>query len=141
MRFKKLALISIPSTLIGGAVGIGKAIMGYGVWSIVAFQLVTRATYTVQVWIHSKAPKLVYDGKRAKELFSFGSKLMVSGIIHTIYQNIYIVVIGKYFQINNLGYYQKSNNLVQYNTGVFTAALSAITFPALASIKVKNEKL
>src|SRR3546814_14307093 len=66
---------------------------------------------------------------------------MVSGIIHTIYQNIYLVVIVKFFPINNLGYYQNANNLVQYPTGVFTAALSAVTFPALASIQDDDEKL
>lgn len=142
MKFKKLMTISIPSTVIGGVVSIVMAMMNFGVWSIVAQQLVTRLAYAVQIWMYTKwRPVRRFDLAPAKELFSFGSKLMVSNIIITVYQNIYLVVIGKFFSVSSVGYYQTANNLVQYPASTFCSALNKVAFPLFASMQHDNQKL
>lgn len=142
MQFKTLTLVNIPSTIIGGGVGVSMAVMGFGVWSIIALQLATRLAYAVQIWIYSRwQPLWAFNIARIKALFSFGSKLMISGVINTIYQNIYLVVIGKFFPLSSVGYYQQASNMVQTPATTFSGALNKVTFSAFSTIQNDNKKL
>lgn len=142
MRFKTLTIIHIPSTIIGGVVSVTMAFMGYGVWSLIALQLVTRLAYAVQIWIYAKwQPLIAFNGTKARSLFSFGSKLMISGVIHSVYQNIYLVVIGKFFPLSAVGYYQNAQNLVIIPSTTFSGALSKVAFSAFSSVQDDNKKL
>lgn len=142
MQFKKLMFINLPSTIIGGMVSIIMAMKGHGVWSIVALQLITKLAYSMQIWAYSSwRPMAVFNKERALSLFSFGGKLALSGVINTIYQNIYLVVIGKFFSVSNVGYYQNANNLVQYPVNTFSMALNKVVFSAFSSIQNDNRKL
>ncbi len=142
LRFKTLMVIHIPSNILGGVVGMVMATFGCGVWSIVGIQLATRFSYTVQIWFYSKwKPLYSYNKTKAKGLFSFGFKLMVSDIIHTIYNNIYIVIIGKFFTISAVGYYQNSYTMVDAPSSTITGVLSNVTFPIFSSIQDDLKKL
>lgn len=142
MEFKKLMLINLPSTVIGGIASIVLAILGYGVWSIVALQLITRLAYTIQIWIYARwEPLLSFSRSKAATLFSFGSKLMVSTVIDTIYHNIYLVIIGKFFPLNSVGYYQNADNMVRYPAQTFTLALNKVAFPLFSSVQEDDKKL
>lgn len=142
MQFKTLAIIYLPSTIIGGAISITMASMGYGVWSIVALHLVQRFAFAVQIWIYAKwKPLLSFNKEKAKSLFAFGNKIMLSTILNTIFSNIFLVVIGKFFPLSTLGYYQNAKKLVDTPTGVLSTTVSSVTFPAFSSIQDDNIKL
>lgn len=136
MRFKTLMIVHLPSSLIGGVISITMAIMGFGVWSIVALQLMTRLAYAIQIWIYSKwKPLFSFNVSKIKSLFSFGGKLMLSSVLETVYQNIYLVVIGKFFPLTSVGYYQNANTLVKAPSSTISGAISKVAFPAFASIQ------
>lgn len=142
LEFKKLAVINLPSALVGAGVSVLLAFNNYGVWSIVALQLVTRFVYSVQIWLYSDwRPSLVFNIGRAQMLFSFGGKLAVAGIINTVYQNIYLVLIGRFFSVTQVGYYQAANNLVQYPVNTISMALQKVIFSAFSVIQDNNNKL
>lgn len=142
MRFKTLTIVSIPSTVIGGGVAVVMAVMGYGVWSIVALQLVTRFAYAVQIWFYAKwKPLFTYNAVKVKQLFSFGSKLMIAAVINTIYNNIYLVIIGKFFPLSAVGYYQNADNLVKVPSSTISGALSKVVFPVFSSIQDEDDRL
>lgn len=142
MRFKTLTIIHIPSTVIGGIVSVVMAIMGYGVWSIIALQLVTRFLYAVQIWFYSKwQPLWTYKAEKVKQLFSFGSKLMLSGILNTVFQNIYLVMIGKFFPLSAVGYYQNASNIVKTPSTTFSSALNKVTFSTFSLIQDDDKRL
>ncbi len=142
MRFKTLTIIHIPSTVIGGIAGITMALMDFGVWSIVGVQLITRFCYAVQIWFYSKwQPLWTFNAQKARQLFSFGSKLLISGVINTVFQNIYLIVIGKFFPVSAVGYYQNANQLVKTPSTTFSSALNKVTFSAFSTIQDENEKL
>src|SRR5699024_9889161 len=104
LKFKKLMVIHLPSTIISGIVAVFMAMNGYGVWSIVAQRLVMRFAFSIQLWIYARwKPLWQFDFKRARALFSFGGNLMASGVINTIYNHLYLIIIGKFFPINQLG--------------------------------------
>jgi O-antigen/teichoic acid export membrane protein len=142
VKFKKLMIAKLPSTFLGGAVGMSAAYMGYGVWSLVIQQLTDAVAYSIQIWIQSKwRPKWVFDWARIKELFDFGSKMMASGIINTVYLNIYEIVIGRYFSTAQVGFYTQANKLKQLPVQNISSSLGRVTYPILSEIQDDDKRL
>lgn len=140
--FKSRAKISIITTLLTGAVGLWMAYAGYGVWALVVQNLFSSVLRTVMLWIIVKwHPKLVFSWKSFKELFSFGSKLLASGLLDTLYNNIYTLVIGKVFSPSTLGLYSKANSLAEFPSSNITGVLQGVTFPVLSTIQNEEERL
>lgn len=142
LKFKKLMYIHLPSTIISGIIAIIMANKGFGVWSIVAQRLIMRFLFAIQIWFYARwKPLLCYNRKKIKKLFSFGGNLMVAGLINTIYDNIYLFVIGKIFSVSTLGYYQNAKKLVDTPTNTLASALKSVTFPVFSKIQDDNERL
>lgn len=142
IRFKTLMLIHIPSSIIGGGVSVVMAFMEFGVWSIVAFQLVSRMAYVIQIWIYAKwRPLFSFKWQRIKVLFSFGSKLLIAKITGVLYNNIFLVVIGRFYPASSVGYYQNSFNLVTVPSSTITSVLNGVTFSTFSSIQDDNKRL
>lgn len=140
--FKSRAKISILTSVITGAVGLWMAYAGYGVWALVVQNLCSSLVRTVMLWIIVKwRPKLIFSWKSFKELFSFGSKLLASGLLDTLYNNIYTLVIGKVFSPSTLGVYSKANTLAQFPSSNITGVLQNVTFPVLSSIQNEEERM
>lgn len=134
--FKSRAKISIITTLLTGTVGLWMAYAGYGVWALVVQNLFSSVLRTVMLWIIVKwHPQLVFSWKSFKDLFSFGSKLLASGLLDTLYNNVYTLVIGKCFSPSTLGLYAKANGLAEFPSLNITCVLQTVTFPVLSSIQ------
>src|SRR5690606_30793398 len=104
MNFKKITIISAPSTVIGVAVGLGLAYNRYGVWSIVWMYLTMEFVRMILLWAFSKRKvNFMFSKAKFKSHFNFGSKLLLSGIIDTVFKNIYNIVIGRVFAPQVLG--------------------------------------
>lgn len=140
--FKSRAKISIITTLLTGAVGLWMAYAGYGVWALVVQNLFSSVLRTVMLWIIVKwYPKLIFSWKSFKELFSYGSKLLASGLLDTLYNNIYTLVIGKVFTPSTLGVYSKASALAEFPSSNITGVLQGVTFPVLSTIQNEEERL
>lgn len=142
MKFKKLMYISLPSTIISGVVSVSMAYLGFGVWALVTQRLVSQILFNTQLWFYSKwKPLLSFNKQKAKGLFDFGSKLMISSVIHTITDNLYQMSIGKFYNAQLLGYYENANKLTATATDTISSVLNNVAFPAFASIQDENERL
>ena len=142
IEFKKLMMVNIPATIIGGVVGISMAFLDFGVWSIVGLQISTRLAFTIQIWLYSKwKPEFSFNKTRIKALFSFGGKLFIARIIGTLYNNIFLVVLGKFYPVSSVGYYQNANNLASMPAGTISTVISGVTFPAFSEIQDDNLRL
>jgi len=140
--FKTLTKANFLSVLLGGMVGIILALKGFGVWSL-AIQAVSNVSFkTVFLWIFNDwRPTLEFRKSSFNKLFSFGSKLLASSLINTIFNNIYNLVIGKAFSAKFLGYYVQANKLQQYATSNINAVFQNVTFPVFSSIQDENLRL
>ena len=140
--FKTQAKISLIATLISGITGIILAYSGYGVWALVIQSLINSFLNTILLWVLSKwRPIKAYSWKSFKELFSFGSKLLTSGLIDTIYRNIYPIVIGKTFSASDLGYYTRAQHFSEFPSSNITGVLQRVTYPILCNIQNDDNKL
>ncbi|ASU34738.1 lipopolysaccharide biosynthesis protein [Mucilaginibacter xinganensis] len=135
LKFKKQTNIQIPAAISGGVLGIVLAKMGYGVWSLVWMYLFTAFLSTVLHWYFSSwRPALIFDRQRFKNHFRFGYKITLSGILDTIYQNLYLIIIGKYFSASQLGFYSRADSVSQLPVGNISAAINKVTYPMFAQI-------
>jgi len=140
--FKSLMIARLPSNVIGGIAGISAALGGLGVWSLIIHQLVDSLAYSIQVWIQSPwRPHWKFDPERLKELFHFGSRLMASALINTTFQNLYLVVIGRFFTTAEVGLYDQANKIRKLPVQNISSALDRVTFPVLSEIQNDDKRL
>jgi O-antigen/teichoic acid export membrane protein len=136
LDFKSQAIIRIPASIIGGVLGVVLAFEGFGVWSLVYMQLAQGFLETVSIWLKEKwRPSFLFDKERFRFHFSFGYKLTLSGIINTIYENIYQVIIGKNFSAAELGYYSRAQAMKQLPVTNISNTLNKVTYPLFSSIQ------
>lgn len=140
--FKTQAKAALVASVVSGAVGLYMASTGFGVWALVAQQLVNLGLNAIMLWILSKwRPQWVYSWTSFRELFSFGSKLLASGLLDTLYKNIYQIVIGKLFSASNLGYYSRASHFAEFPSSNLTGIMQRVTYPILCSIQDDDERL
>lgn len=142
LNFKILAKISICSTLVSGIIGIALAWSGFGVWALVAQQIVALSISSLLQWSFSSwKPTLIFSRSSFKELFSFGSKLLASDLINTVYGNIYSIVIGKIYSASDLGFYSRGRGFSSFFSNSLTGILQRVTFPLLCNLQNNEYKL
>lgn len=142
MKFKIAFKIKMPALIIGGITGVVLAWLGYGVWALVYTAIVNSILLNFQYWIYSNwRPHWLFDKEKFYKHFNFGYKLTLSGMLDIIFQNIYTLIIGKFFSIKDLGYYNRADSFKQLPVNNLGGALNRVTFPLFVKISHDNEKL
>lgn len=140
--FKTQTKISIIASVSSGIIGIGMAIMGFGVWCLVAQQISRQLLNTVFLWVFTKwFPSIEFSITSFKELFGFGWKLLVSGVIATIWNELYLIVIGKVYSPSILGQYSRAKQFTDIFASNLTSVIQRVSYPVLSSIQDDNERL
>lgn len=142
LNFKLQTKATLTSVIISGSVGIYLAYKGWGVWSLVTQGLLRSCINTILLFILTRwKPKIIFSIKSFKELFSFGSNLLLSGLLNAIFNNIYLIIIGKFYNVKELGYYTRANQFQQLPSETITVILQRVTFPVLSSIQDQKKKI
>ena len=140
--FKTKTKISITSDALAGVIAIILAIKGFGVWSLVWRNLLGQLFTVTLLWIlNAWRPAIVFSLKSFRELFGFGYKLALSGLIDTIYNNIYYPIIQKNFSSASLGFYTKAERFTNLFSSTLTTNIQRVSFPVLSTIQDDPEKL
>jgi O-antigen/teichoic acid export membrane protein len=134
--------MSLVAVLISGSTAVYMALHGYGVWTLVVQGLLTNGINALLLWITSRwYPEWIFSWSSFKELFSFGSKILLGGLLHTIYVNLYTLVIGKVFPVREVGLYGKAVSLSQYLSTNITSIIVRVSYPVLCRLQDDNNSL
>ena len=140
--FKTQTKVSLISSISSGVVGIGMALSGYGVWSLVGQQISRQLLNTLFLWIWvAWWPRIQFSLDSFIELFGYGWKLLVSGLIDTIWNQIYQVVIGKCYSTEMLGQYTRAEQFASVFSSNLTSVVQRVSYPVLCSIRDEKERL
>lgn len=142
LRFKALGLINVITTVMVGIISVVLAFMGYGVYALVIPNIVAMYIrfvlyYYYQHWF----PGLAFSWKSFKELFGYGSKMMVSNLINCIFNNIYPIVIGKKFSPADLGYYTRGQGYAALPSSTVSDVITNVTLPILSKVQEDTASL
>lgn len=136
INFKLLNLVNISSQVVSGIIGILLAYNGYGVWSLVWKTLLNQVFIDVQLWVFNRwLPTWEFSRKALKEMFSFSSKLLVSGIINRIYDQLYNLIIGKYYSAKELGLYSRAQHFQSLPSQSLSGAIMSVSFPVFSELQ------
>ncbi len=142
LNFKLQTIASVISILASGVVGVILAYRGLGVWVLVIQGICAASIRTIVLWTFSHwRPLLVFSKDSFKALFSFGSKLLIGDFIHTIYVNMYTLVIGRAYNAADVGYYNRANGYGAMPYSIFSQVVNKVMFPILSEKQDDNEAL
>ena len=131
--YKKLALRTMTGLVVGGVVGVVMAFSGFGVWSLVAQQLVSIGLSTIMLWILSSwKPKLFFSLTHFRELFAFESNDLGSRALNLINRRADDLLIGYFLGSVALGFYSTAYRLYYIVSELFSSAVTSVSFSAIS---------
>lgn len=134
MQFRRFFISSMGAVIGSGIVGIVMAYKGFGVWALVFQQLVRDFLICVILWFTVKwRPKFIFSLTRVKTLFSFGWKLLVSGLLDTVFRNIYNLIVGRIYNKEALGYFNRGHQFPQVIATNLDGSIQSVMLPTLSS--------
>jgi len=142
LRFKRLAVLNLPSVCLGVSVGLLLGYFDYGVWSVVFMFLSTEVCYSILLWLSSEwKPKFEFSKDKLKHHLNFGYKLSISGLLDITYKNIYNILIGKYYPLAVLGHFERAKQLNSYPSTILTSIVGKVTYPLLSKIQGDKDQI
>lgn len=140
--FKTKTKASLVSAVFSGVIGIAMAFIGYGVWSLVAQQLSKQLLYTLCLWwLNHWMPKLKFCVDSFKYMWGFGWKLLASGLLNNIWNQLYQVVVGKFYSPATLGQYTRSNEYASIFSSNITSIVQRVSYPVLSEIQDDKQRM
>lgn len=140
--FKSQTIASVTSAILSGIVGVYMAYSGFGVWALVWQSIISSCVSVAVIWLLARwMPRLVYSWSSFRTMFSYGSKLLVSGLLHTVYNHASSILIGKFYTPAELGNYDKGNSIAALPSLRLSDAFHAVTFPILSKLQEDDARL
>lgn len=136
LDFRKVFNATLVSVAVSGVLGVACALAKLGLWALVvqqlSYQLMNCIVLACQVrW----RPRAVFDASRAKGLFSFGWKILVSGLLDQGYQSLSDLVIGKQFSASSLGLVSQGKKYPQAIGSMLDGAIQPVMLSAIAHVQ------
>lgn len=142
LEFKTQMKVNLIAALGSGLIGIFMGVRGFGVWAL-ATQILSRKLFAaILLWlINSWRPSLRISFESLKSMFAFGSNLLFSSIIGTIFNNLYQTLIGRIFTATDLGFYTKATTIETSINHITGTSLGKVMFPAMVPLQDDQVKL
>lgn len=142
MLFRRLFISSLVAIITSGILGIAAAYIGLGVWALVIQQISNQLIITIVLWFSIKwRPRLLFSYKRVKVLFTYGSKLLISALIDTIYTDLCTLLIGRLYNSSMVGFYNKGKQLPQLLVDSINVPILSVLLPTLSVHQDDKEKV
>ncbi len=136
INFKLPAIATFVSVIIGGLVGVICAYNGFGVWALVVQQLLSALVRVIVLWVLNPwHPKLQFNRDSMNYIWSFGWKMLLVSVLNQIWNQIYVIFVGKVYSPATLGQYSRARHYGQFFSSNLNDVVRKVTFPALSSIQ------
>lgn len=134
MDFKQVFKSNVAGVFVSGVLGIAVAYMGGGLWALVVQQISNVVTTCIVMRFTVKWKiKFVCNIARVKILFAYGWKLLVSGLLDTLYQDISSLVIGAKYNSATLGFYNRGKQFPQFIINAINGTVQSVMLPAMSA--------
>lgn len=142
LNFRRQCLISFASMIISGSVAVYMALHKYGVWSLAVSSFTGIFINTILLWIFSPwRPRLILSIAAIRSLFRYSSFLLISGLLDTVFTKLNTLIIGKFYSVNDLGFYSRADGTQQLPANLLSGVISRVAFPIFAAAQQNKELL
>jgi O-antigen/teichoic acid export membrane protein len=134
-RFALLSKVVFVASLISGVVAVVMALLGFGIWSLVAQRLLAMGVKAAAFWVIRRWRFTPHISVRSlAEMAPFSLRLLATDLISSIYNNVAQLFIGKMHSTGALGYYSQAQKLKDLPVTSTVQAVQGVTYPALSKI-------
>lgn len=141
LNIKPVAIITLLCTLVGGGVGVIMAYTGFGVWALVAQGLSASVLRVIIYPVFTKwHPNRPFNKESLKHLWSYGSKIIVTGIIAVIIRNLSSILIGRYYDKDKVGLFSRSQSLAVLPAETMFSVLNSVTYPTFCKFQDDRQR-
>ncbi|MBO4661572.1 MAG: lipopolysaccharide biosynthesis protein [Bacteroidaceae bacterium] len=142
LKQKELAQVTVLALLVSGIVGVTMALNGMAYWGIATQGIVYTATISLLSWIISGwRPSLRITFRPIREMIGFSSKMLVTSIFTQINNNIFSIVLGKFYTKNEVGTYNQANKWNIMGSSMITGMVQGVAQPTFVQVGDDNERL
>ncbi|GAB3025474.1 lipopolysaccharide biosynthesis protein [Niabella terrae] len=139
MKFKQKSIILFTSNFFAAIISLYMAYTGWGVWALVAFQLLTSVFNSLLLIVYTRMKlSFRFSFPIFKDLYGFGINTTMTSILSTAFDNIYQLILGRFFSIGQVGYFYQAKKLQIIPFTVLNSVIQSVMFSSLA--KLQNEK-
>lgn len=140
--FKTQLKASVLSTVLSGGIAVTMAMRGSGVLSLAAQILIGDALRVILLWtFHDWRPTRAFSLTSLRELLPFGSKMFASGLLNTIFTEIYSLVIGRVYTPTALGLFTRAKQMQQLPVDNLCGIVGRVAFPVFAAVQQDKAQL
>ncbi|WP_274631339.1 lipopolysaccharide biosynthesis protein [Arvimicrobium flavum] len=133
MAFGKDAAWSVLAESIGAVTALALAVLGWGVWALVAQLFVSAVVRLAGLFYASRyRPRLVMSLGRLRRLVTFSLGLMGSEIFNFITFQSPLIIISRHLGLADAGAYSAANRFSSIPNQVVLTALMGVLFPAFS---------
>jgi len=141
LNFKATMLAKLPAIVVSGGVAWYMALKGYGLYALVVQLLIgNNLGSLLLMWKTKWYPRFAFEWRYFWFHWQFSYKLLLSGVMNTAFSNIYSILIGKFYPMADLGFYNRADSLKQLPVNNIYLAVSRVAYPILAEIRHKPER-
>ena len=134
MEFKGLFKATMAAVLVSGAISVFMAYRGLGVWAMVGQQVSYYLALMCSLFVTvTWRPKLVFAMGRIRTMLAFGWKLLFAALIDTLFNNLYGLIIGKIYNEELLGAYNRGDQFPKLIVNNLGAAIQSVLLPAFSA--------
>jgi len=142
VNFKLKTRIELISQILSGVIAIYLAYKNFGVWALIWKALLNQVFINIQLWLKNNwFPSFEFSKKSFSELFSFGSKVLITGIIDSIYSQLNRLVVGKFFPAKELGYFTRAQQFQDLPSSSVSGALLSFLLPVFSKMQNEPERM
>jgi O-antigen/teichoic acid export membrane protein len=142
LKFKRLANVTIIAHIVAAISAIVLAWNGWGVWALVAQQIIANSGISIMLWFLNKwLPDFSFSKESFKQLFGFGSFILLANLINTFCNNIQGLLIGRFFSSTVMGYYAQALKLEDISSKSFASIVDQVSYPVLSKFQSDNDAM
>jgi PST family polysaccharide transporter len=142
MRAETQSVINILTSLAGLLATVSFAVIGWGVWSLIAGTLVSLTVRQTLVSYYVRfSPWKRFSFTQVRPMLSYGIKATFGSLVGFLTLNIQTLALGKYASSADVGFYNRAQNLYQRPLRELVWPLVGAALPAMSALQGNREKL
>lgn len=141
LKFKKQSLYALVAVILSSLIGLILALFDYGVWALVIMQICNAFILTLLYWIYEGPVKsFVFKIDSFKSLYKFGLNTTLASLLISVFDNIYNLILGKYFSVQQTGLFYQAKRLQEIPVGVIKSSTLGVVFSTLAKLQDNRDE-
>ena len=136
MEVKMVAISNLIGQIVGGGLGIGLALGGWGAWALVWQSVCLAAVKTGILWATGGwVPRYWINLESFRKIWRIGLSVFSSSMLNTLFLTVYSFVIGAFYSLRSLGVYTQADKWSKMGSASLSQILTSSFVPLLARVQ------